>query len=145
MKSEEILRVATRMRSALESSDKAKMPIMLQDFPAGSCGDAALLLAAYLGELGFGEFQYVLASRGDARINTWHSHAWLEGCGLIVDITADQFPNFQERVFVGESSEFHSTFEVEERYVADFRRYDSHTVKEYRRAYAEAMKLIARA
>lgn len=90
-----------------------------------------------------GGFQYVLGLRGDQQLNSRHSHAWLEGQSLIVDITADQFQEFPHKVFVGASSDFHSTFEVEERFDADFRIYDCHTVSELARAYSEVMKHYA--
>jgi len=128
------------MRTAIERTDRALLPITFLDFPRGSCGDAAQVLGRHLKEFGHEGFQYVLASRGDQRDNSWHSHAWIERQGLIVDITADQFPDFPHKVFVGTESPFHSTFEIEETQEADYAIYDAHTVSTLNRAYHEILK-----
>jgi hypothetical protein len=44
----EIRYLATRFRNAIEACDPAGLPIGMQNFPLGACGDAALLLAKYL-------------------------------------------------------------------------------------------------
>lgn len=56
MMAEEILRIASQMRTAFEVCDRAKMPPTFQDFPLGSCGDAALILGTHLKECGWGDF-----------------------------------------------------------------------------------------
>jgi len=72
-------------RHAIEACDRSALPITFENFPAGSCGDAALILGKYLEERGFGLFDYVLGERGG------RSHAWLQRGHLVVDITGDQF------------------------------------------------------
>lgn len=126
---------AEDIRSGIERSDKATLPITFSTFPSGSCGDAALILGTHLKLLGLGTFNYVSGVRGSHDDGTHHSHAWLEGNGLIIDITADQFPEFPHRVFVSLQSAFHQSFESEVLHEADFRVYDQHTAAALSRAY----------
>lgn len=99
----EIRTLATAFRGAFAVADRARLFITLRDFPRGACGDASLLVAHLLLEQGLGEFDYVLGRYGDA------SHAWLQQGALIVDITADQFPDAgQPEVIVALGSEWHS-------------------------------------
>ncbi len=88
-----------------------------------------LLLGTYLTEQGLGVFEYVYGQRGrcDTEPSTWQSHAWLCQGPLIVDITADQFPEVPEPVIVTNASAWHGAFEQEARHVADFRVFDDET------------------
>ncbi len=105
----------------------------MQDFPWGSCGDATPLLGAYLVEHGFGSFSYALGSRHP---NGHHSHAWLEADGVIVDITADQFPEVDQKVIATRQSAWHAAFERdEEPHPAHYRVYDRRAASELERAY----------
>jgi hypothetical protein len=92
---------AAKFRLAIERCERRRLVRTFQDFPTGSCGDAALLLRAFLQEQGLGTFAYILGWRETDR--GWGSHAWLEAAGVIVDITADQFPEIDEKVIVGGS------------------------------------------
>ena len=96
--------------------------ITLKDFPNGACGDASYLLAKFLKENGCGNFEYVLGER----TVDFHSHAWLEKNGVIVDITADQFDDKDCHVLVTTDKSWHNQFEEEDRHVADFERYGGH-------------------
>jgi hypothetical protein len=120
---------ATAFRAAIERCDRRALPIGFECFPRGSCGDTTLLLGTYLTEQGLGAFEYVYAQRGrrDADQPTWQSHAWLRQGPLIVDITADQFPEVAEPVIVTSSSSWHETFQQEVRHSADFRIFDEDT------------------
>ncbi|WP_331768068.1 hypothetical protein [Embleya sp. NBC_00896] len=60
----------------------------LKTFPHGACGNACELLGEYLTSLGLGEWEIVTGQRHP------QTHAWLERDEVIVDITADQFPDF---------------------------------------------------
>jgi hypothetical protein len=126
---QKITELATRFREAIESSDKKKLPIAFQNFPRGSCGDASLLLARLLERNGFDWFDYVLATREGK------SHAWLQREDLIVDITADQFSDFNEKVVVTNDSQWHATFVVESKQRADFDKYDEPTRNTLAAAY----------
>lgn len=125
--------LASRFREAIEACDPKHLTIGLEDFPRGSCGDASLLLGTYLREHGRGDFTYILAERREG--DSWFSHAWVEIDGVLVDITADQFPEIDERVIVCRDSAWHRRFEIEPRGVADFRVYDTRTVAFLGQAY----------
>ncbi len=116
-----ILELCREFRERLERCPSQKLPVTLQDFPRGACGDAALLLAEFLSEHGYGPFRYVLGGREE------RSHAWIEGNGLIIDITADQFSDFDEPVFVSKRSSWHEGFKGKSMHAADYRLYDSYT------------------
>ncbi|MGD9547810.1 MAG: hypothetical protein AB7V45_09725 [Candidatus Krumholzibacteriia bacterium] len=100
----------------------------LREFPRGACGDAAILLGAYLIDQGYPGFDYMLGERGYAADGTWTTHAWLERDQVIVDITGDQFSDQDEGVFVGRGSAWHDTFSREKQNAGDFRVYDKNTV-----------------
>jgi hypothetical protein len=104
--SKRLFALADEFRSALERASKAEpyIYITLREFPAGACGDSSLLLAHFFAERGEHGFDYVLGMRED------RSHAWLRRSRLIVDITADQFADFEHRVFVGRASPWHREF-----------------------------------
>lgn len=132
-----LTKAAARFRVAIEKCNTATLScIGLQNFPRGACGDAALLLAKYLQENEYGDFDYVLGEREGC------SHAWLQRESLIIDITADQFEDQEATVIVTEDHWWHSLFNGEKQNIADFEIYDPHTVSEMRRTYAEIMEKI---
>jgi hypothetical protein len=120
-----IEKIAEAVRAAIEQLDVKYLPITMQSFPYGACGDAALLLGTYYKEIGLGSFNYVLGMRGE--YEAVHSHAWLKQGNVLVDITADQFPEVRQKVIVTEHSAWHSTFEIEYEHEADFFNYDART------------------
>lgn len=128
-----------RFRKAIERFDQSTLPITFMNFPKGSCGDAVLLLGTYLIENGYGQFNYALGSRGDAREGTLQSHVWLERGQLVIDITADQFPEIDESVIVTVCSEWHCGFMKEILNIADYRIYDSHTRAELGNVYRKIL------
>lgn len=83
---------ARRFRAALEQGGLRLCS--LADFPNGSCGDTSELLGQYLSDSGLGVWSY----RNGTQLDPFFSHAWVERDGLIVDITADQFPDMPEPV-----------------------------------------------
>ena len=88
---------------------------------------------------------YVLGERNSDGINGRHSHAWLEADGVIVDITADQFPEVDDKIIVTSHSDWHGTFEREEiKDKADYRIYDPHTVASLGRAYGAILAELER-
>lgn len=118
---DKIYRFAFRLRTAIESVPKNRLPITFSSFPRGSCGDVSLILGAYLVDNGFTEFVYVTGERGEHDAGTWSSHTWLEADGLVADITADQFRDAPSKVVVAVPSLWHQSFTVVERKLADFR------------------------
>jgi hypothetical protein len=117
----EIERIARRMRMAIDSFAPEELPQSLTNFPIGACGDAARLLGAFLADEGYTGFNYICGERGKHEDNTWTSHAWLAREELIVDITADQFPDAPSKVIVIRNSKWHQKFEITLTSLGDFR------------------------
>lgn len=113
--------IASEVRRLLKS---AAVPYLegLREFPSGSCGDTCLVLAEVLRRRGQIGFQYVEGKRNGL------GHAWLERGDLIVDITADQFPEQAENpVIVSRSSQWHGSFERENVHPVNLKNYDDRT------------------
>ena len=77
--------------------------LSLADFPRGSCGDVSELLGQYLSDSGLGAWSYPNGTQSDP----FFTHAWVERDGLIVDITADQFPDTSEPVLLTTDRTWH--------------------------------------
>lgn len=137
-----IRQLARAFRAGIENCDPDKMIPTMRHFPGGSCGDASLLLARYLRENGAGEFQYVRGARGEG--DDWTSHAWLEQAGVIVDITADQFEEINEPVFVTTDVSFHGTFEWDLSHPSDYRDYQMNIVPCLGATYVAILSYIPR-
>lgn len=116
-----------KFRRALENCPKNLLPISFERFPIGSCGDATLLLGKYLQKKGFGDFDYILGESGTHSDDTWHSHAWLQKGELIIDITADQFADFEQPVIVTINSPWHKKYRIKDVHPADYEIYDDYT------------------
>ncbi len=110
-----------RFRAAIEECDFKLLPIAFREFPSGSCGDAALILAKYLKENGQEGFVYVCGMRDG------HSHAWLQRDDLIVDITGDQFSDNHDPVCVSRGSAWHAEFEIDRESSSDIDLYTDFT------------------
>lgn len=121
--------LAASFRWAIEAC-KRDLPMELREFPAGTCGDVTPLLGTFLQENGMGSFNYVLGERQKQGCPEYDTitHAWLEQNGLIVDITADQFPEISEPIIVTFESSWHATFQQKIEHSADYRIYDPGTV-----------------
>ncbi|WP_344607120.1 hypothetical protein [Sporichthya brevicatena] len=101
---------ASHFRAALLQTPGLTLPA-LADFPNGSCGDASELLGQYLRDCGHGEWLLVSAARYDPEYRT---HAWLTREDLILDITADQFPEMHAYpVFMQQGSLWHAQWEID--------------------------------
>ena len=127
-------------RNAIEAVSKSFISESLKGFPEGACGDTTLLLGTYLQETGYGTFDYMLGRRFNG--DQWHTHAWLGGHGLIIDITADQFEEMVDTVVVTSQSDWHETFEAEIRHPADYRIMDARTVKKLQADYQRIVSLV---
>ncbi|MEZ8188251.1 MULTISPECIES: hypothetical protein [Shewanella] len=106
-----------KIRIAFEKVDKSNLPITFSNFPHGACGDTCEVLAEILLELGHGTFQYVAGRRENG-----NSHAWLQRDSIIVDITADQFDEISEHVYVGSLNDWYRSFEVQQEHEAGYSR-----------------------
>lgn len=100
---DEISIAVARFRKALEAS-AADLGDAFALFPRGCCGNASILLANYLREQRLGLFELVSGCRDEV------SHAWLEGGGMIVDVTIDQFHDAPPGSFVLQNFEWHEQF-----------------------------------
>lgn len=92
---------ATRFRAAREQGGLRLHS--LADFPKGSCGEASELLGQYLSDSGLGTW----GCRSGMQLDPVFSHAWVERDGLIVDITADQFPDVSAPVLLTTDRTWH--------------------------------------
>lgn len=134
--------LAHRMRNAIEAIPRLELPRPMQKFPRGSCGDASHLLGALLADCGHRGFVYISGERGSIADRTLTSHAWLSRGGLVVDITADQFPDAPSAVIVAERSAWHQQFEVDRPAPADFRMYTGVGVDHLHVLYGRLLPII---
>lgn len=137
---EGLTKAAGMFREAIGHTSREKLPVTLQEFPHGACGDATLLLGYYLKTLGFGTFDYVLGM-GEDEDGGQYSHAWLRQGDIIVDITADQF-RAKAPVIVTDASPWHEGFSTQVLHEADFHVYDSYTVATLSAAYGTIMETL---
>lgn len=105
----EIHTAAARFRSALEQGGLRL--ISLAKFPHGSCGDTCQLLGQFLVDSGLGDWRFCAGYRDDP----FRAHAWLEQDGLILDITADQFADVHESVWLTRDRTWHERYSLMER------------------------------
>lgn len=138
---ENIRKTATDFRNATEICAPS-LGITFKSFPRGSCGEAVLLLGTYLIEQGLGEFQYMLGEYGVCKDSNWSYHAWLQSDSLVVDITADQFPEITEKVLVQDASEWHTKLNGTVQNVADYRIGNAHTVTFLNSIYRKIMATV---
>ena len=136
---ERLRQLASQFRRAVGECSAGELPVGLQHFPRGACGDACLLLGEYLKDQGISGVEYVSGSMPvpPHRVQT---HAWLEVGGFIVDITADQFGDGQPPVVVTTDTRWYERFQDRQRLPAYFSEYDDYT----RAALGEAFRQIQR-
>lgn len=103
------------IESAIENNEKGEF---FRKFPTGQCGNTSDLLAQYLIDNGIGPITYVCGTYYGYSIEENCSHAWLNVNGLVVDITCDQFKNYDEPlkcdipIYIGPMTEYYQLFEV---------------------------------
>ena len=145
MEIEQVFEIAKAFREAIISVPKNEFRTSLSctEFPHGCCDDASQLLAAFLSDKGFD---------GSVRVHGIHggnegelrTHVWLSYSGLIIDITADQFEDYNEHpILVSLKSKFHDSFEIESKEPADFRvkfANDSLWLSKFTRDYENVLK-----
>lgn len=143
MEIEKIREMADHFRKAIETIPVDTLPVCMQLFPRGACGDTSLLFGAYLVDHSVSGFKWMSGSRGDVRNDTWTSHAWLQRDDLVVDLTADQFPDTPAGVIVMCPSPWHAQFNGEERGSGDFRGWSNvdQLTRLYRRLLQDLLSL----
>jgi hypothetical protein len=134
--------IACRFRDALETHAAESAHPGLRNFPRDSCADAVLLLGAYLLDAGLGTFEAVGGRFATPGAGESRTHAWLDRDGVIVDITADQFPDVTEKVIVTRDPAWHRRFHSNNRGVADFRRYDPATAAQLGAVYERVCQTL---
>ena len=97
-----ILEICQHFRSVLEHANNP--PDYMKPFPVGWCGATSRALGGYLLSIGIRPIERVCGYKAAL------SHAWLEYENYIIDITADQFDDCDERVFVTTNRSYHNTF-----------------------------------
>ena len=111
-----MLDIHTEAELFRKATDEAKWNIptkyRMHGFPRGCCDDATDLFAHYLNQK-YG----IQTTRVDGEYYTDHIeerdwHTWLEVDGLIVDLTADQYPEYYKRIYVGSYDDFHNRYEM---------------------------------
>ena len=110
-----IKELATNFRITIESMDHKEFEESewFSHFPRGCCGDASDLLSKYLMRNGI---KTLYVSGTDGR----QTHAWLEYYDYIIDITADQFPDISEKIFITNNNQWHSRFKRQTKNYSDF-------------------------
>jgi hypothetical protein len=145
---EKLREAASRFRHAIDAAVH-DLPSEMHSFPLGQCGTVARLLATYLEDAGLGTFAYVTGRRIDPaepEEEGW-SHAWLEQNDLIIDVTADQFPEQHDQpIIVTRDRAWHNTFDqdVERRACASFRLAPTHIDEEAYRVIIAALAVERR-
>lgn len=117
-------RIARSFRDAIDAAKANREPyIFFNKFPYGQCGYTTDLLAKYLTSKGYTRMIYETGVYywEDSDSNPDHiprQHTWLLVEGLIIDITRDQFKDFDEPVknnipvYVGPKTPYYELFEV---------------------------------
>jgi hypothetical protein len=139
---EEIRQLAFAVRTGIENSTFA-WPQFWSQFPRGACGDASLILGAVLDDSAHTGFEYICGVV-DNSDGTSPSHAWLQRGDLIVDITADQFPDVADSVIVSTDSWWHRKWRVSQRSPGDLKKYPIEQVAELYRLYGAVLKKLPR-
>ncbi len=112
--------LSKRFRQAILNCDRSELHYSFNDFPVGSCSEASRLLATFLKDNGFGDFNFVKGKRGQGE--ALETHYWLEKDNVIVDITANQFEGIDDDVFITNiDSALHRSFDQEIMGLADYR------------------------
>lgn len=111
MKTTEIQRLrrtATAFHDAITQTDFSRTGLNLRNFPFECCHHATSLLGVFLHEGAFAGITKMSGRRPDGEDG---KHHWLEINGIVVDITAYQFADVDEKVIVSQSSGWHSALD----------------------------------
>ena len=113
---EKIIKLAYDFRNAIELIDNKDFPKELTlssgKFPYFCCDETVELLGAFLQKNNIDNLNSYWGEQGGLKTEIMR-HAWLQRCGLIIDITADQFIEYNfPKVLVTNKSEFHQSFKT---------------------------------
>ena len=109
-------------------------------FPKNCCGHASVLLVLYLKDLGVKRVYRVFNGKHIQDVKK--SHAWVEVGEIIVDITADQFPD-NPPVIVTDNRKWHACFDGEQRTAEILEDFSEKAMQNYREAYAAVRESLS--
>lgn len=106
------------------------------------CKPASMLLGRYLiEEFDCRPIEFVSAQRWSESGGLARSHFWLEHQGVIVDITADQYPEIDQPVIVTTDRDWHDRFDHQSRYpYSDV--VNDNTVQKFHTTYAYILSTL---
>lgn len=124
--------MARRMRTTIESIPPKERPKQMRDFPKHEAGDAALLMGAYLVDIGYEGFVRIMGRRGAKERMNRPPHYWLARGSLVVDIAADRWWDAPQAIIVADQSRWHKLFRLEddEISISDFREWHGQGIDE---------------
>lgn len=101
------------IENLFRTSEEIRLKTGITEFPKGACYDSSCLLGQYLFEKGINTnfvkgTLYGTAEENECSIG--YTHNWLEYKDIIIDITADQFKDYDDRL-VTTKKDFHNKFE----------------------------------
>lgn len=124
---------AKTLRAYFESPIPGEHLGIYKRFPRGSCKISAMFFLKWIGEKDGITSGFGIANAQRLSGEIMQSHAWAEVDGYIVDITADQFSDFDSPIFVGKTSSWHETFCGMTRHsAASFTSLDGKHLQEYK-------------
>lgn len=132
-----IEKLATQIRNTIIKMGHDEFPDsdFLLEYPNGCCGDASNLLAKFLRDNDI-KCEYVWGMRGQ------QSHAWLECDDLIVDISADQFPEIKEKILITTDKSWHNKFKRQKRSDGDFEKFGAYNKRRLTTSYKNILLRI---
>jgi len=116
MDEQEIIKIATRFREAIEKFNLTPEFIgqeafsRMKNFPHCTCNEVCTLLGLYL--VHKYNFSSLFHYSGQVELGEkWlGTHSWLQSGDIVIDITADQFSTVDYKVIVAKESEFHKIY-----------------------------------
>ncbi|MGB8701701.1 MAG: hypothetical protein WCD18_19980 [Thermosynechococcaceae cyanobacterium] len=111
----EWFRARLESNSIKEISKETQYLRPLQGFPGGCCKIASILLARFLIEecLLSSNLVFVVVN-GETENPEFMTHAWVLADSIIIDITADQFPEVKDKVIWTKENTWHKKFKGSE-------------------------------
>jgi hypothetical protein len=97
---------ATRFRNAIDSARRDDWKGNMKGFPVECCHHACTLLLLYFKRIGMEGFR---TYSGIHPTNQGGRHLWLQKGEIVIDITADQFPEIDKKVIVTRESSWHDS------------------------------------
>ena len=132
--------IAEVTRKAIENYPKAKINVGLQRFPQGTSGHASAILGQCLKDFLDIEFDYVVGQFNEKENSP--SHAWLQNKDFIVDITADQFDEFESPILVTTNSPWHKSLNGKTLHPATIENYDKGALVPLKPFYLKVKELL---